>query len=58
MNAAHRSVFCLIAIAMLAFVSSTTAEERPPNIVLIMVDDLGKDWISCYGADGIKTPEI
>ena len=23
-----------------------------------MVDDLGKDWISCYGADQIKTPRI
>ena len=23
-----------------------------------MVDDLGKDWISCYGADDIKTPHI
>jgi len=23
-----------------------------------MVDDLGKDWISCYGADNIKTPNI
>ena len=23
-----------------------------------MVDDLGKDWISCYGADEINTPNI
>ena len=23
-----------------------------------MVDDLGKDWISCYGADDIQTPNI
>lgn len=29
-----------------------------PNIVFIMVDDLGKDWISCYGADNIQTPQI
>ncbi|MGD8500421.1 MAG: sulfatase-like hydrolase/transferase [Phycisphaerales bacterium] len=29
-----------------------------PNIVFIMVDDLGKEWISCYGAEGVKTPNI
>lgn len=29
-----------------------------PNIVFIMVDDLGKDWIGCYGADNIRTPRI
>lgn len=29
-----------------------------PNILFIMVDDLGKDWISCYGADNIQTPHI
>lgn len=38
------------------------AEESPdptkPNILFIMVDDLGKEWISCYGAEAIKTPNI
>ena len=29
-----------------------------PNILCIMVDDLGKEWISCYGADDIETPNI
>lgn len=29
-----------------------------PNILFIMVDDLGKEWISCYGAEGIRTPNI
>ena len=23
-----------------------------------LVDDLGKEWISCYGADDIETPRI
>lgn len=31
---------------------------KKPNIVLIMVDDLGKEWISAYGADSISTPNI
>jgi len=29
-----------------------------PNILFIMVDDLGKEWVSCYGAEDIKTPNI
>ena len=29
-----------------------------PNILFIMVDDLGKEWISCYGGDNIETPHI
>jgi arylsulfatase A-like enzyme len=29
-----------------------------PNILFILVDDLGKEWISCYGAEKIETPNI
>ncbi len=32
--------------------------EGPPNILFILVDDLGKEWISCYGAEGIRTPNV
>jgi len=28
------------------------------NILFIMVDDLGKEWIGCYGAEDIETPNI
>lgn len=40
--------------------SKVGAEEQgiKPNILFIMVDDLGKEWISCYGAEDIKTPHI
>ena len=34
------------------------AREASPNIVLILIDDLGKEWISCYGAEDISTPNI
>ena len=39
-------------------ISMSTEKDRRPNILFIMVDDLGKEWISCYGAEDIKTPNI
>lgn len=33
-------------------------EASQPNIVFIFVDDLGKEWISSYGAQEINTPRI
>ena len=38
--------------------NSTSFAAEKPNIVFIMVDDLGKDWIGCYGADEKVTPNI
>lgn len=31
---------------------------RKPNIIFIMVDDLGKEWVSCYGGEEMETPHI
>jgi arylsulfatase A-like enzyme len=44
-------------IGLSSAVQAQAAVEKP-NILFVMVDDLGKDWISCYGADDIKTPHI
>jgi len=38
--------------------SYSAMRKTRPNIIFIMVDDLGKEWISCYGAEDIKTPNI
>ncbi len=32
--------------------------QRPPNILFILVDDLGPEWISVYGGEEMKTPNI
>jgi arylsulfatase A-like enzyme len=53
----------VIAISLVAFFPyDLKAEGSPapakPNILFIIVDDLGKDWVSCYGADDIQTPHI
>jgi arylsulfatase A-like enzyme len=37
---------------------TSKAEATKPNVVVIMVDDLGWGDLSCYGAKDIKTPEI
>lgn len=29
-----------------------------PNLIFILLDDLGKEWISCYGGENIQTPNI
>jgi arylsulfatase A-like enzyme len=37
--------------------ADVSAARRPPNLILILVDDVGCDWIGCYGA-AQKTPNI
>ena len=39
-------------------ISLSAERKQRPNILFIMVDDLGKEWISCYGAEDIETPNI
>jgi arylsulfatase A-like enzyme len=41
-----------------AFMKKGNIMIKKPNIVFILLDDLGKEWISCYGAADIETPNI
>ncbi len=34
------------------------ARDRQPNIVFILLDNVGKDWIRCYGSQENETPNI
>ena len=48
----------ILATQGLATATQATVAANKPNIVFIMVDDLGPEWISSYGAEGIQTPNI
>ena len=49
-------VVCLAVLSGIQVSQAVTADK--PNILFIMVDDLGKEWISCYGAESIETPHL
>jgi len=60
-----RRTFIKTATASLAALATPKTKEthaqaagEKPNILFIMIDDLGKEWFSCYGADGIATPNF
>ena len=38
--------------------SSYQPAQDKPNILFILVDDLGKEWVSAYGAEDIETPNV
>nr|XP_057938176.1 arylsulfatase H [Doryrhamphus excisus] len=45
-------------ILLLSLWSDVRGEDRKPNFVLIMVDDMGIGDVGCYGNDTIRTPNI
>ena len=47
----------ILLASLLCLIAATTDADDRPNIILIMVDDMGRDWVSCYGADH-RTPNI
>ncbi|TWT75049.1 arylsulfatase [Allorhodopirellula solitaria] len=47
----------LLATSALLSLAPVTAAEKPPNIVIIMVDDMGFSDIGCYGSE-IETPHL
>ncbi len=62
MTASINKILCLSVAALTTFVSSHATHARlvaeKPNIIFILLDDLGKEWINCYGGENIQTPHI
>jgi len=50
----------LLLLALISFLDPKPSipAPPPPNICFIMADDLGKEWVGCYGGEKISTPNI
>jgi arylsulfatase A len=48
----------LVVAWLLSALNTATAAERPPNVVLIVVDDLGAHDLGCYGSTFHRTPRL
>lgn len=48
----------LTALVFLTGFSCLHAEERKPNIIVIMADDLGAETLACYGNTAFSTPVL
>ena len=55
MTTRRQFLFALAGTASAIEIASSRCEERP-NILFIMLDDLGKEWVGCYGSQEGLTP--
>lgn len=57
----YRLFLIFLSVFILAIVGSqlsSLADDRPPNVVLILADDLGYSDVGCFGATDISTPNL
>ncbi len=47
----------LLTTSILCHSSSPVHADERPNVILIVADDIGCDWVSCYGAEH-RTPNV
>ena len=58
LKAFSRRALILLLLQQLAVCRLWAAAERPPNFVIVFCDDMGYQDVGCFGAQGIKTPNL
>ncbi len=51
-----RILIAVIAGSLTSLPVTAKRTDDRPNILFILLDDLGKEWVSSYGATDIETP--
>lgn len=57
-NSSLVALACSLAIASVGAPTKASAAERPPNVVIIFIDDMGYADIGPFGAEEYATPEL
>src|SRR5688572_32907996 len=53
-----RCILTCCALLLIALSASSHAKDRPPNVILILCDNLGYGDVGCYGSKLHRTPHI
>ena len=53
----YYNLLVIVGILVLS-ATKTHAEERPPNIIMVFIDDMGWGDFSCFGNTTASTPAI
>ncbi len=51
-------VLVSLVVALAALVPAQADQTRPPNIVILLADDLGYGDLACHGHPTIRTPNV